>query len=695
MKQIARIVLGVFLVVTLFTPAPSAFAAAKERTAVVVDFAGEVSIMKSGGEKVYAAKKEMKVKHGDRIITGKDSWITIEVDGDKTIKVGAKSYVSLEELTYEKEAEKTSVKVVKGNVFVNIKKKLKGDDEFEVKTPNAAMGARGTKFLVSYKEVESSSGKKENKSTLTVVEGVVQAVARATVKVRDEAGNLVEKQLTIAVEVEAGEDIEMVLAAIERELQNIAEEIQAMDEQGEVDPQKIKEAIEKKISKEEMDSMNVEKFDVAELDSFSLENILEELPDEGLTEEQKKIEEQLKKLLEDAKKTEDQQQQIQQNLINQQTQGNNIQYTLPQSPSGGSPSGNQEQYASAYLQSATTRDSDNDGVVDMARLVFSDAIDSNGMNFNGISFATQSGFVLGVVTEGGIEPENSNVLNLAVSEFQNLNPLPYNTGWTGTVSIPAGALRFGGLSYSGVSAFSVTDGAAPLLCRWNMDFSGGDKYVDLFFSEPINTSNGLDTAKLFVTDQAGSAGPVAVNNSLSEGSQENGEPFKSRITFAQSTEVQNILALELTDDGHYLKIESNTFKDMANNWGTFPSLNPLLQCNSFTEDTENPYVASVISSGAAIVLVNFNEFLEFSESCIQEYINVQFQTQGIIVTECQMAEGGRQLQLELQFESPVSGLSNGDELWIIRAEDLSNNILDEVSQETWLFNGSAWVNAGV
>jgi len=697
MKQIVKTVLSIFLMVTMIAPAPYAFAAAKERTAVVVDFAGEVSIMKSGGEKVYDAKKEMKLKRGDRIITGKDSWITIEVDGDKTIKVGAKSYVSLEELTYEKASEKTSVKVVQGEVFVNIKKKLKGDDEFEVKTPNAAMGARGTKFLVSYKAVESSSGAKENKSTLTVIEGVVQAVATATVKVRDEAGNLVEKQLTIAVAVEEGEDVEMVLSAIQRELQNIANEIQAMDEQGEVTPENIQKAIEGRISKEEMDSMNVEKFDVKELDSFSLENILEEMPEGTLTEEQKQLEDQLKKLLEDARKTEEQQQQLQQTLINQLTQGSNIQYTLPQSPSGspgssgGSPSGGGEQYSSASLLSATTRDTDYNGVVDTVRLVFSDAIDPNALNVSGITFAPSGNSVLGVVTGAAIEVESHDkVVTLAVSEMYQSYPLPYNTGWNGTISIPAGAFRSGGLNYSGVSAFSVTDGAAPVLYDWNMDFSGDEKFIDLFFSESIDAVNGMDTSKLFVTD-INELYPVTVNNSLAEGTQENDGTFTARINFSQRAEVESILNMYLPDERYYLKITAETFEDPTGNTGYFPHMDNMMECNSFTEDVTDPYVVSVVSSGSAIVILDFNEFLKVDESCIGEYIWIGFENQLIIVTEQAMGNGGRQLQLHLGFESPAAGLESGDKIMVLHAEDLNHNVLDETPLESWVFNGSTWV----
>ena len=112
----------------------------QERVAVIIDLSGDVRISKSGGEKTFEAKKNTNLTHGDRIITGRDSWAKLSLDGNKEIKIDEKSYISLSELTYDKEkGEKTGIKLFVGKLWTSIKKKLGKDDEFNISTPNAVM----------------------------------------------------------------------------------------------------------------------------------------------------------------------------------------------------------------------------------------------------------------------------------------------------------------------------------------------------------------------------------------------------------------------------------------------------------------------------------------------------------------------------------------------------------------------------
>lgn len=327
MKRILKTIITILVAVSIFMPNPYVYGESNVRTAKITDFAGDADIMKSGSEKVLDAKKGMKLTHGDRIITGKDSWVMLDVDGDKELKVGAKTYVSLEELTYD-EGEKTGIKLFKGEIWTNIKKKLGKDDEFEVKTPNAIMGARGTKFLVSYTNAASDAGTgtNENKSKLTVIEGTVQAVATASVKVKDENGNLVEKQLTIAVSVEEGEDVELIKEKIQSELQKIADEIQSMDSGGEVALDQIKQVIQSKITNEEMEAMNVKELDFKELDAFSIETIIEDMNNSQQTEETQQLRDNLKNILDTVKEKEKQEEQQQEKEINQVVSDSKIVY---------------------------------------------------------------------------------------------------------------------------------------------------------------------------------------------------------------------------------------------------------------------------------------------------------------------------------------------------------------------------------
>ncbi len=261
----------------------------QERVAVIIDLSGDVRISKSGGEKTFEAKKNTNLTHGDRIITGRDSWAKLSLDGNKEIKIDEKSYISLSELTYDKEkGEKTGIKLFVGKLWTSIKKKLGKDDEFNISTPNAVMGARGTKFSVSYDAVGQPTdttgfegqGEKTNgsKSKLVVLEGVVQAVATVPVNVKDEKGNLVTKQLTVAVEVEANEEIDLIAEQLQKELQEMADKLQK-EEEGEepVSFEKIEKLLKEQITKEDMDTMKVEKVELEKLDAFTLQTVVEDM----------------------------------------------------------------------------------------------------------------------------------------------------------------------------------------------------------------------------------------------------------------------------------------------------------------------------------------------------------------------------------------------------------------------------------
>lgn len=147
------------------------------KKATVVEVDGMVSILKSGGEKMYSPKVTDMLEHGDRVITGKKSTIAMQVDSDKYIKVGEKTYISLSELMSEAETggDATNVKLFTGQVWASISSKLSAEDSFEIETPTAVMGAKGTKYLVSYVGDESDHSDENSTSKLYVFEGIVSA----------------------------------------------------------------------------------------------------------------------------------------------------------------------------------------------------------------------------------------------------------------------------------------------------------------------------------------------------------------------------------------------------------------------------------------------------------------------------------------------------------------------------------------
>jgi len=174
------------------------------RMAEVVSYKGEVLLKKAGGEKDFEPYEGMELDEGTTIITGKNSELVLLIDGDKEVKVAEKSYVTIEELSVEDEKEKTGIRLFTGKIWSKIKNKLGFGDEYEIRTPNSIMGARGTKYVVSY-EVEDDSEK--SKSKLTVIEGVVHAEVEEF-KVNDDkdSGFDTDENNPMAFDIEAGKE---------------------------------------------------------------------------------------------------------------------------------------------------------------------------------------------------------------------------------------------------------------------------------------------------------------------------------------------------------------------------------------------------------------------------------------------------------------------------------------------------------
>ena len=177
-----------------------------ERMVSVASFEGEVSILNAGAEKSEAAYVGLTLDQGTRIITGKDASVVLLIDTDKEVTIGEKSYVTIEELTLEEGKEKTGFRLLTGKLWSSIKKKLQIGESYEIRTPNAIMGARGTKFSVAYTEsFEPGDGQAESKpqTQLTVVEGVVAT----KVKTKDNTDEEVELDVKQGEKVQLNQEI--------------------------------------------------------------------------------------------------------------------------------------------------------------------------------------------------------------------------------------------------------------------------------------------------------------------------------------------------------------------------------------------------------------------------------------------------------------------------------------------------------
>ncbi|HHW47609.1 MAG TPA: FecR domain-containing protein [Clostridiaceae bacterium] len=181
------------------------------RSAIISDLTGEVSVMKAGGEKAIKAFKNMSLTQGDTIITRKKSKATLLIDDDITLYVAENTRILISELveSSKSKSKSTLIDLQGGGIWTSIKKALNINSKFEIKTPTAVMGARGTEFYTSH------IGEKTN---ISVLSGAVSITSYKTVL--NEDGTT--KQITLNVVLENNQH--MTLEAKPEELFDMIQE---------------------------------------------------------------------------------------------------------------------------------------------------------------------------------------------------------------------------------------------------------------------------------------------------------------------------------------------------------------------------------------------------------------------------------------------------------------------------------------
>lgn len=113
---------------------------------------GENAYVKKTTSKKFAAKAGMNLGEGNQVLTGKASYIYIEADDDKTMKLDSNTNVSVEK------ASPKSLKVVlnSGKLFFNVENPLAEDEEMEFKAAHTSMSIRGTSGYFQYDPMELS-----------------------------------------------------------------------------------------------------------------------------------------------------------------------------------------------------------------------------------------------------------------------------------------------------------------------------------------------------------------------------------------------------------------------------------------------------------------------------------------------------------------------------------------------------------
>jgi len=126
--------------------------AQEKRVALVSTLKGTVTVLKSGGAKPFKAFKNMSLNEGDQIATGKDSSVVLALASkdaaQDTVTVGENSQITFSKLK-DGAGTKTKLSIWAGSLWVKVKSVSNANDQFELETPTAIMGVRGTMFYVT------------------------------------------------------------------------------------------------------------------------------------------------------------------------------------------------------------------------------------------------------------------------------------------------------------------------------------------------------------------------------------------------------------------------------------------------------------------------------------------------------------------------------------------------------------------
>ena len=164
-NKILPIIIGIILVVAIVIVGIILVVGNKGHRVIKVDnVTGEASLERKANEQeIY---ENINLKSEDAVITGQDGQVELLIDSDKHVLARENTKFKVVSSGNENKG-KLKIELLYGTSLVEIENKLPKDATFEVETPNATIGVRGTIFETSYDE-------DENKTVVVVTSGVVE-----------------------------------------------------------------------------------------------------------------------------------------------------------------------------------------------------------------------------------------------------------------------------------------------------------------------------------------------------------------------------------------------------------------------------------------------------------------------------------------------------------------------------------------
>jgi len=130
-------------------PAASA-QATDDFAATLTDVGGTVFVQIASAGEWIPAETGIPIAENDEIMTESDSFADILIDDGSLVRVAENTHISVSELAFNEETRevKTSIFLQVGKLLSNITAFLHKDSYYDVRTPTAVAGVRGTEFMV-------------------------------------------------------------------------------------------------------------------------------------------------------------------------------------------------------------------------------------------------------------------------------------------------------------------------------------------------------------------------------------------------------------------------------------------------------------------------------------------------------------------------------------------------------------------
>jgi hypothetical protein len=124
-----------------------------QKKAIVSYLKGSVKIIKISEKTPIPAKLGMTLFPGDKIGTGEDSKIELKLEDGANFRIGENSSVAIEELKQEKGTDKSTLRIMFGRIWMNLKKTQDSNpSDARIITPKVTAAVKGTTYRADVAE---------------------------------------------------------------------------------------------------------------------------------------------------------------------------------------------------------------------------------------------------------------------------------------------------------------------------------------------------------------------------------------------------------------------------------------------------------------------------------------------------------------------------------------------------------------